>query len=333
MGMCGILTATDLTSVLYRYMSIELHMAILTTAIDGTLDKGVFADGDFGLGGQGQCLNICHVGIIHAISNVLLRVECHGRCGQNLCRMFGVCVAFVWQGSLAGTEDVSCERRHRHVVRTDLGMAFDVDRTPSQVLFNQCHRHSADNLILAYRGKRTAAIDAAAHLGVARDGDNTVATHQSRVTMGVDASSGSEHVTLDFGFACSSASSSESYRYRRIEFYAGYLTATVDGTVYRAVTDVDMCALLGKFVFTVITAGIHIDGADHGFITVEVVGNTSAAAIHITADGDAFGSFCYGYIAGAIVLGTDVDEGVTRDVGQMAAAVHIARDVGTADII
>ena len=132
--------------------------------------------------------------------------------------------SLVCHDTLASAKDMACESGHLHVVRADFSIALDDDSTFATAY--RCRRYAINYNISAYRSFLTTAIDALAYLGISLNGDRTVATHQTRVAVSIDALTGTKDAT--FNHRRTGCSIVETYCHRRAPFHAAYLTATID---------------------------------------------------------------------------------------------------------
>ena len=144
--------------------------------------------------------------------------------------------------------------------------------------------------------------------------------------MCLPALTGTEHITFDFRGTCGwCTTGSYSYCYHGISFYAAYLTTAIDGTVYRAVTNVD------------------IGSASHDcFSALECTGTTLcsftfATAEHVTCDEQLGSSFINAFplFCSRIVLRADVHISVTCHINMIIYHIiltHISKFTSAKDI-
>ena len=147
-----------------------------------------------------------------------------------------------------------------------------------------------------------------------------------------------EHITFDFRGTCGwCTTSSDSYCHHRISLYTTNLTTAIDGTVYCAVTHVDIGCT-----------------SHDGFSTLEstvttLCSFTFATTEHVTCDNHMGSSFCYTLpdliIIDGHLLCSDVHISVTchinvvvihiilTHISLLTTAIDIACDVGTQNIL
>ena len=189
--------------------------------------------------------------------------------------------------SLTGTKDMAPIIRfvlidsnivmiHLHVIRTDFCIAKDFDDTFTTGVVCQYIRHiyfytvccsffiRFSHLISGYGSNLATAIDAVSHLGITLNDDSRVTTNQSRVAMCLLTLTATEYATFDFrctgrcAIRCHTISNA--YRHHGILFYTAYLTAAVDITIYRSVTDGDVRSTI-RIIYAITIF------SDHGLLT------------------------------------------------------------------
>ena len=121
-------------------MRVLPHMTTLTTAIDRAFDEGIATDGHIGLVGDTQGIRILEVSGFIAFTKWL---PCISATIHIITSGIGIVVG---QHTLAGTEDVAVEGRHRHIVGADFCIASDLNGTHASVF--QTKRLTNSNAII-----------------------------------------------------------------------------------------------------------------------------------------------------------------------------------------
>ena len=159
--------------------------------------------------------------------------------------------------TLAGTKDVvSC------TTGSNLGIALNLDSTCSTCL--RIFWKSTNNMESAHRGYLATTIDTATNLSFALNSDFSVATYQSGIAMCGQTSTGTEHAARNSKLIRSILGS---YRHLRVIFHTAYLTAAIDVTIHRTLSDAD------------------IRGVRNSFLTPPRGGTTPARSEHISMFG------------------------------------------------
>ena len=214
-------------------------------------------------------------------------------------------------------------------------MCFHKSRIINISLFN--------NVIFSHRSNLAAAINALSNLGIGLDSDKGIATQQCRIAILLHALAATEYVLLDNRRTGFSSSDGKSNRHHAIPFHTADLTAAIDGTFHRAVTDADSRSFIRRFVHDVSASIIRINFAHHGLRTQEcssnasIFCNTLAASEHITFNSHAFEvcatngyAFVFYHIGCCVVIlvCADIHIRVACDVSFISSAIHITCDIG-----
>ena len=156
--------------------------------------------------------------------------------------------------------------------------------------------------------------------------------------MCLDATTSTKHIAHDVGCTCLIGSWRETYHHHSVSFHAAYLTATIDVTTRRAITD-----------STVTNMDIRSTG-HHGFSASEGVGSTLTSAKYLTTNRDSVCCSSHACISiSSTFLRTNVHISVTdhinlinrctiyglqmisADISQITSTIDVANDIGTSD--